>query len=99
MNARPDPLSLIAAHASDVMSAILARKRQPEYEFDIEVREDSTILTAILYSDAQGNVEERELDLDEFLSNEDGEFEWTGKEVGTPGKSFDEPVPQRLPRM
>jgi hypothetical protein len=63
------------------------------------VREDSTILTAILYSDAQGNVEERELDLDEFLSNEDGEFEWTGKEVGTPGKSFDEPVPQRLPRM
>ena len=40
MNARPDPLSLIAAHASDVMSAILARKRQPEYEFDIEVEAD-----------------------------------------------------------
>jgi hypothetical protein len=63
------------------------------------VQEDDTILTAILYSDAQGNVEERELDLDEFLSNEDGEFKWTGKELGTPGKSFDGPVPQRLDRM
>jgi hypothetical protein len=59
------------------------------HEFDIDVRDASTILSAVLYSDSNGNVEGRELDLDEFLTNEDGEFKWTGKTLGTAGASFE----------
>jgi hypothetical protein len=65
------------------------------HEFDIDVRDASTILSAVLYSDSNGNVEGRELDLDEFLTNEDGEFKWNGRGVFWGGQNIDVGVSDR----